>query len=72
MENTFLLTRPRLANLLTERGITATPCSNPFHPGRTAWLLQLTPENARFIKNWYEAEGAKVPDKITKYLNERG
>lgn len=50
---TYLITRPRLASFLIERGADPRIVPNPYNPDRQAWEVELTPATYDAICTFY-------------------
>ena len=68
---TYLTTRPRVATAAANKGFIVRQCFNPFEPSKKAWEIDLTPESARMIAEFFRGQLDKpVPSIVQAYLDE--
>ena len=66
--DSFFITRKRLAERLAMSGIRVEPCQNFYHPERDAWKCQLTKTAAEVIESFYLDIGKDVPASVREAL----
>lgn len=69
-EQTFVVTRPRLAARLLDAGEEGRRGKNPWAPDRCAWTFALTPSAAQIARSYYEEIGKPAPRALEKYAGE--
>lgn len=69
-DQTFLVTRPRLAARLMDAGEEGRRGKNPFSPDRCAWTFPLTPSAAKITRSYYAEIGKPAPRVLEHYAGE--
>lgn len=67
-QDQYLVTRPRLRELLERQGFTCTEVKHPYFDYLRAWVFPLSRELALFVTDYYTELGQDVPIPIRDYL----
>lgn len=68
----YLCTRPTLALNLHEMGKKTTLTENPFHPGLSAWYVDIDLDVCDIVAEFYLSIGKPVPRIIKEYAFQEG
>lgn len=69
---TYFVYRRDLAQCLVANGYTGKKVPNVLDPNRSAWEFPLSPEIARFIKQYYTDRDLSTPRFLIDYIAEHG
>lgn len=61
MTKNVIVTRPKVVMRLLDAGVEGRQVSNPWSPGRTAWLFPFTDQTYEIIKEFYDENGLDLP-----------
>lgn len=67
-QDQYLVTRPKLRELLERQGFTCKEVKNPYTDYLKAWVFPLSRELALFVTEYYTEMGRDVPIPIRDYL----
>ena len=68
----YYVYRAHLAQSLLANGYEGKVVPNVLHPEKTAWEFSLSPELARFIRDYYNDRNLSAPQFLIDYLSENG